>query len=57
VSTDGAKWTAPVAKGAGTGTTTTITFPPVQARFVRITTTAAASDTPLTIQRLQLYER
>jgi hypothetical protein len=57
VSTDGTKWSAPVAKGAGTGTTTTITFPPVQAKFVRITTTAAAADTPLTIQRLQVYER
>jgi hypothetical protein len=43
VSTDGAVWSAPVAEGEGVAGTTTITFAPVSARFVRITTTTADS--------------
>jgi mono/diheme cytochrome c family protein len=56
VSMDGTSWGAPVAQGAGSGTFTSIPFAPVRGRFVRISATAAAADTPLTIQRLRLYE-
>jgi mono/diheme cytochrome c family protein/glucose/arabinose dehydrogenase len=56
VSMDGSTWSAPVAQGAGTGPVTTISFAPVQAKFVRITQTASAPDAPLAIQRLKLFE-
>ena len=56
VSSDGREWSAPVAEGAGIGTTTTIPFAPVSARFIRITQTGSANDgAPWTIQRLRLY--
>jgi hypothetical protein len=56
VSSDGREWSAPVAEGAGVGTTTTIPFAPVSARFIRITQTGSANDgAPWTIQRLRLY--
>ena len=54
VSMDGTRWSAPVAQGQGTGGTTAITFRPTQAKFVRITQTAA-DPTPWSIQRLRLY--
>jgi hypothetical protein len=57
VSTNGTTWSAPVASGAGTGPTTTISFAPVQAKFVRITQTAAVDAAPSwSIQRLRLFE-
>jgi putative membrane-bound dehydrogenase-like protein len=56
VSMDGTTWGRPVAQGAGTGDRTIVTFAPVRAKFVRISSTAAAADTPLTIQRLRLFE-
>ena len=57
VSLDGREWSAPVAEGAGAGVTTTITFAPVRAKFIRITQTASVEDgAPWTIQRLRLYE-
>ncbi len=57
VSTDGTTWSAPVAQGAGAGALTTITFAPVQAKFVKITQTGTAADAPpLAIQRLKLFE-
>jgi mono/diheme cytochrome c family protein/glucose/arabinose dehydrogenase len=57
VSADGTTWTGPVAEGSGSGRTTTVTFPPVTARAVRITQTAASEDAPAwTIERLRLYE-
>ena len=57
ISTDGTTWSAPVATGAGTGSTTTITFAPVRAKFVKITQTATTPDAPpLAVQRLKLYE-
>jgi mono/diheme cytochrome c family protein/glucose/arabinose dehydrogenase len=57
VSTDGTTWSAPVATGAATGASTTISFAPVRAKFVKITQTASAADAPpLAIQRLKLYE-
>ena len=45
VSADGRTWSAPVAEGEGS-TTTTIIFSPVRAKFVRLTQTAAAADLP-----------
>ncbi|MEO7190905.1 MAG: c-type cytochrome [Vicinamibacterales bacterium] len=40
-SMDGTRWSAPVAQGRGAPGTTVASFKPVQARFLRITTTAA----------------
>ena len=57
VSTDGSNWGKPVAEGAATGVATSITFSPVQARFVRITQTASVPDAPpFAVQRLRLYQ-
>lgn len=54
-STDGSSWTV-VSEGAGTGLTTISTFPPVPAKFVRITLTAGADDAPAwSIQSLKIY--
>jgi hypothetical protein len=57
VSMDGTTWSGPVAQGQGTGGHTVITFPPVQARFVRITQTATV-DMPVNwaIQGLRIYQ-
>jgi mono/diheme cytochrome c family protein len=56
VSSDGQQWSAPVAEGAGSRVTTTVTFAPVLTRFIRITRTGAAEPAaPWTIQRLRLY--
>jgi hypothetical protein len=57
VSTDGVTWSAPVARGAGTGGKTAITFAPVQAKFVRLTQTAAVENAPpLSVLLLHFYE-
>ncbi len=57
VSTDGRTWAPPVAQGTGTAAITVITFPPVRARFVRITLTDAAPDAPAwSVQGLRLYQ-
>ena len=53
-SLDGSQWVAAVASGRGTGTLTQISFPPVKARFVRITQTAGAKDRPWSIAELQV---
>jgi mono/diheme cytochrome c family protein len=53
VSLDGQAWTEG-AQGRGAGVTTTITFAPVEAKFVRITQTGS-DDAPWTIQRLRVY--
>ena len=54
VSTDGSAWST-VAEGPGTDTTT-LTFQPVSARFVRIVQTAGAENAaPWTVQALRLY--
>ena len=57
VSTDGTTWSAPVAEGEGGPGTTVITFPPVSAKFVRITQTAAVENAPpWSMRHLRLYE-
>ena len=57
VSIDGKKWIGPVADGQGTGRTTTISFAPVKARFVRIVQTADEANAPhWSMERLRLYE-
>jgi len=43
VSNDGSTWGNPVATGAGTAALTVITFPPQQARYIRVTQTGSAS--------------
>jgi hypothetical protein len=56
-SLDGATWGAPVAQGAGAATTV-MTFPPVQARFIRITQTGTAAGTEgWAIARIQVWQR
>jgi mono/diheme cytochrome c family protein len=56
VSTDGTNWGTPVATGQGSGATTHISFPPVQAKFIRLTQTASGENLPpLSILRLKLY--
>jgi mono/diheme cytochrome c family protein len=52
VSTDGTNWSAPVAAGLGAEGTTIATFPPVSAKFVRITQTEAAANAPPWSMRL-----
>ena len=44
VSMDGKSWSKPVAEGKGTGASTSATFTPVQARFIRITQTGKNED-------------
>ncbi len=44
VSMDGTSWGKPVAEGKGAGATTTATFAPVQAKFVRVTQTGKNDD-------------
>jgi mono/diheme cytochrome c family protein len=57
VSMDGTTWGPAVAKGEGTGTSTSVTFPPTRAKFVRITQTGSAADAPpWSVLRLRLYE-
>jgi hypothetical protein len=57
VSTDGKKWSKPVAQGMGTGGRTTIGFTPVRAQFVRVTQTDnIAGAPPLSIRNLRVYE-
>ncbi len=56
VSTDGTTWSAPIAQGYGQAPTTTISFKPVQAKFLRITQTASDPAAPIwAIQRLRLF--
>jgi mono/diheme cytochrome c family protein len=56
VSMDGKKWTK-VAQGRGEGPHTTITFAPVQAKFVRINQTDNIVDAPpWSVRDLRLYE-
>jgi len=58
VSMDGTKWSAkPVATGASNAATTTITFAPVRAKFVRITQTAAVENAPnWSMTNVRLFE-
>ncbi len=56
VSADGNTWSKPVAEGKGEGGRTTIAFPPVRAKFVRITQTESVPDAPSwSISNLRLY--
>jgi putative heme-binding domain-containing protein len=54
---DGNAWSAPVAEGKGNGPSTRIAFKPTQAKFIRVTLTAAVDkDTPWSIQKTRLVE-
>ena len=56
VSTDGSTWSAPIAEGPGQNPTTTITFKPVQAKFVRITQTGTPQNASAwAIQRVRIF--
>jgi hypothetical protein len=55
VSMDGASWNG-VAEGTGSGISTIVTFPAVQAKFVRMSlTTGVDSGPPWSIQGLRVY--
>jgi mono/diheme cytochrome c family protein len=55
VSLDGTTW-KPAVTGTGTGRTTSATFAPVQAKFVRVTQTASTPNAPAwSIQRFRIY--
>jgi mono/diheme cytochrome c family protein len=57
VSMDGKKWSKPVASGRGEGAHTTISFAPVQAKFVRITQTDNLPDAPAwNVRNLRVFE-
>jgi F5/8 type C domain len=57
VSMDGTSWGPAIAKGEGTGTSTSVTFAPVRAKFVKITQTGSAPDAPpWSVLRLRLFE-
>jgi len=59
VSMDGVAWSDPVAIGAGAARVTSISFPPVETRFVRITQTTAVTinNVPVwAVGRLRLLE-
>ena len=57
VSMDGGKWSAPVAEGKGAGARTTISFVPVEAKFIRITETDHDTGAPAwSIMNLRLFE-
>lgn len=54
VSTDGTTWNAPVADAQGAPGTTIVTFAPVNAKFVRMTATAADAA-PWAMRSVRLY--
>jgi hypothetical protein len=55
-SLNGTAWTL-ATEGTGTGPSTTITFRPVRARFVRLTQTATMDGAPSwSIQQMRLFE-
>jgi hypothetical protein len=58
VSMDGVKWTSkPVAAGKSAAASTTITFAPVRAKFVRLTETDTVEDAPnWAMTNLRLFE-
>jgi hypothetical protein len=57
VSTDGKKWSKPVAEGKGEGGHTTISFAPVRAQYVRITQTDNINGAPpWSVRNLRVYE-
>jgi len=56
VSTNGTTWTQ-IAEGKGEGSAHTITFNPVQAKFIKITQTGTEQNAPAwNIQRLRMYQ-
>ena len=57
VSMDGTSWGQPVATGKGTGSSTSVSFAPVRAKFVRVTQTGSATNAaPWSVLRLRLFE-
>ena len=57
VSTDGNKWSEPIATGQGRGRFTMISIHPVQVRFLRVTLTMSAPDAPpWIISRTQILQ-
>ena len=58
VSTDGSRWGAPVAEGKGTGARTIVSFAPVSAKFIRITSAVDPAGTApaWSITNLRLFE-
>ncbi len=55
LSSDGEKWSAPVAEGKGSEPNTEITFPAATAKFIRITQTGSVDGLFWSIHELQVY--
>jgi len=55
LSSDGSTWSKPVASGKGNGPIIEISFNPTSARFIRITQTERATNTPWTVDDLVLF--
>jgi mono/diheme cytochrome c family protein len=56
VSNDGENWSKPIATGRGNARTTEIIFPPVKAKFIRITQTGSAKGLFWSIHELQVLQ-
>ncbi|HWD90865.1 MAG TPA: carbohydrate-binding protein [Verrucomicrobiae bacterium] len=55
VSDDGVNWSSPVASGAGSSSTTTITFATQAARYIRVTQTGSAAGTFWSIDEFNVF--
>jgi hypothetical protein len=53
---DGKSWSNPVAEGKGSAATTVATFPPVQARFIRVSQTEKGENpAPWSVLNFRVY--
>ena len=59
VSTDGTTWSEPIAEGPGLSNPVVISFPPVEAKYIRITQTGTPAQSPVqfgwAVQRVRVY--
>lgn len=55
-SSDDQTWGAAIARGAGTPGVTTVNFPPVTTRWVKVTQTGATTDSYWSVNALELYD-
>jgi mono/diheme cytochrome c family protein/glucose/arabinose dehydrogenase len=57
ISEDGQQWSAPVARGNGTGSPTAIGFAPTRGKFIRISLTDSVPDAPTwTLRNIRVFE-
>lgn len=55
-SPDGKAWGAAIARGTGTPGVTTVNFPPVTTRWVKVTQTGTTTDSYWSVNALELYD-